>query len=207
MIDQKLLKSLDEYIALNYIPEDPKAGGTLKSAQMPKAQRKAKPLFASFVFKKEDKAEDYQENDAYCSFLAEPSISPESLNSQCEDVGALEFEVDESFSQCLLRMIDERNLSDPEVYNAALIDRRLFSKIRSGKDNKPKKRTVFALIIAMKLNIKEAEELLEKAGYAFSPSILGDVIVKYFIVNGNYDFEVIDQCLLDKDQVPLRTYE
>ncbi|MDO4976844.1 MAG: hypothetical protein Q4E53_06240 [Eubacteriales bacterium] len=116
-----------------------------------------------------------------------------SLEEMLESMG-------ESFQEMLFRKIEERGMTYLEVYKRAGIDRRLSSKIRSNPAYHPSKVIVLQLAISLRLSMKETEDLLSTAEYAFSANNKRDIIIQFFIEKGIYDFDTINYCLYEYEQ-------
>ena len=92
-----------------------------------------------------------------------------------------------SFSDMLLAFISNKGLDRSEVWRAACIDKRYFSKIICHKEYVPVKRTVMALGLALRLSIDDFETLMRSAGYAFMPSSKFDMAIKIFVEHNEFD--------------------
>ncbi len=103
--------------------------------------------------------------------------------------------VGDTFSQAVLYLIDQRGMSDVEVYKRANLDRKLFSKLRSGKGYQPSKQTAVALCIALALNLDDALDLLARAGFTLAACNKADLIVAFFIEHGIYDIFQLNEAL------------
>ena len=130
------------------------------------------------------------------AFLSQNVSSP----SLSRLVNKLDNYLDLTFVDILIRYINEKGWRDSRVYKAAQMDRRLFSKIMSDRNYKPSKDTALALVIALELSLKQASDLLSRAGYTLSHSNKRDVIIEYFIREGIYDLSDINEVLYRLDQ-------
>ena len=181
MEDLKL--QLKKYIAENYIEEN---------------------------FDAEDSAESFSIKDKFCSFFyAKPKRERENFVCAKEDYFCgsvpnfnmiLEKNSGETFSEMLVRLVNESGEKNSAIYNRANIDRRLFSKIVNNSSYQPAKNTVLAFAISLKLSYEMTQKLLDAAGFTLSNKNLSDVIITFFIENKIFDINTINETLYEYKQ-------
>lgn len=113
---------------------------------------------------------------------------------------ALDKTTNKTFVDTVTAYINKKGMRDSEVYKAAKIDRRLFSKIMSDRQYKPAKDTAIAIALALRLSLDEANDLLSRAGYTFSHSNKKDIIIEYFFRERIYKLDDINQVLFNLGQ-------
>lgn len=100
---------------------------------------------------------------------------------------------DKTFAETVMEIIRTKNLDEIAVYKRAHLDRKLFSKLRSNIYYKPSRHTAIALVLALELEMPEAQELLRRAGFALSNNTLEDIIVEYFIKHHIYSILALNE--------------
>lgn len=187
-ISEKLFSDIAEYIDDNYVDEH--TDDCSERLRRMNAFRDKEMVCEACVCEEPDDEIDMLMTVAP---MATPSKKAKSLDDALE-------QIDESFSEMLLRKIDESGMTDAECYKKANIDRKLFSKIRSDKLYKPSKPTAIAFAIALELSLDETKDMLMKAGFALSHSNKFDIIIEYFIENENHNVFEINEALFAFDQ-------
>lgn len=106
----------------------------------------------------------------------------------------------ETFVDAVTLYMVAKNMTSTDVWHAAALDRKLFSKIMCDREYKPSKDTAIAIALALRLSLSEANELLARAGYTFSHSDKRDIIIEYFFNKGCYNLSDINSVLFDLGQ-------
>ena len=112
-------------------------------------------------------------------------------------------QTDAGFTETLLNLIDKTGKKDSEIYKKANISKQHFSKIRNNPNYKPTKPTAIALALALGLNLEETKDLIGRAGYALTNSSKFDLIIQFFVEQGNYNIVEINVALYEFDQALL----
>lgn len=176
-LSEKLFKSVSSYIDENYI-----------------RSKKLDEYGTESMYGSRLEARRIREQEC-ADMSVEAAISMDS-----DDWGQLINDLDAGFSETLLQLIDRTGKKDSEIYKKANVDRKLFSKIRNNMDYRPSKTTALAFAFALELDVEETKDFISRAGFALSHSSKFDVIVEYFLVNGNYNVFELNEVLFAFDQ-------
>ena len=107
------------------------------------------------------------------------------------------------FAHSLDEIREEKGLSPAQLYKAAWIDKRLYSKIMATSNYKPAKNTAISFGLALKLKPDEFASFLQNAGYALSYSSIFDLVVRFCVEREIYDLHDVNALLLQADQKSL----
>ena len=218
-LGQKLYPDLEEYIDRTYVTEkvqeeyfgknsarsDRAYGEALASETVKPVSGRLRNAFPTLgaVFQREKKTASapLKEELRTEASVPEPSVSEptedaeESIDFADEHESKLNERMrhlSDTFSEYLLYLIREKQMENAEVYKRAIVDKKIFSKIKNNPDYHPQKLTALCLCVGAKLNLDEAKDLLARAGYALSPCDKTDIIFSYFIENEIYDMIELD---------------
>lgn len=194
----KLKRELQIYIDKNFVEEaNEKFAGIEKKylSEEKIGNEESKPCYSSATRKKENKFYcariSYSEKSCFYSFFGGDEIDFKKIQDE---------QAEETFSEKLIRLIEESGEKNSVIYNRANIDRRHFSKICNHKNYQPSKLTAAAFAIALKLNFEQTQELLAAAGYTLTKNNLADIIISFFIEKKIFDVDLVNDYLYDYKQ-------
>jgi len=190
-LSEKLFFSVASYIDAHYVAakETEEYGEVFDRVYRP-SQRFRRDWEPEERFAVESSA---AEDCASCYSVPMTAPKPISLEDMLKNADA-------GFSETLLRLIDKTGKKDSEIYKKANLSKQHFSKIRNNPNYKPTKPTAIALALALELDLEQTKDLIGRAGYALTNSSKFDLIVRYFIEQGNYNVMEINMTLYEFDQ-------
>ena len=182
-------QALDEYIALHYIS---------LFDEMEEVQRIEEPIRRVSRSYAHKARRSFPNN--LLKELSAPLTKRSSTPAPSVDIDDIleEFTDIETFTDSMLRIIREKDLIEADIYNAVFMDRKLFSKIRNDRNYQPSKRTAMLLSVALHLTVEETQTFLGKAGYSLTHTNKMDIVVEFFLLQGNYNVLDINEALYDR---------
>lgn len=108
------------------------------------------------------------------------------------------------FAHLLETLRTGRGMSPADLYKAAWVDRRLYSKIM-GPGCRPSKDTALQFAFALKLDGADMDDFLQSAGFVLSESSVRDLVFQFCADRGIHDLHDVNALLFTADQKPLCT--
>ena len=210
-LGERIYPDLEAYIDRNYVKEkreeeygDAYFGSVRPGDRGYEAYREAGHQLEKRLKKPPSKKSFFGLASAMLPAAKEPAPIEEEEDACYSEAGSFDEETDvskldermqhlsDTFSQYLMFLIKEKGLKNADVYKRAIVDKKIFSKIKNNPDHHPQKITALCLCIGAMLNLDESKDLLARAGYALSPCDKTDIIFSYFIENEIYDMIELD---------------
>lgn len=105
------------------------------------------------------------------------------------------------FSEAVMQIMKQKQMSDSQVYKRADISRSVFGNMKANPLYQPSRETALAITVALQLDLDSSENLLAAAGYSFSSASKTDLIIRWSIAHGIDSVEQIND-LLDAYELP-----
>lgn len=206
-LGEKIYPDLEEYIDHNYVeeareeeygdayfafvrPSDTGYGAYLSNTEMIEGRTRKNAKVHKRDSAKESIPYEPLKKDKLCEYNEDPFFDfEEQHESRLADRMR---HMSDTFSEYLMYLIQEKEMENAEVWKRAIVDKKIFSKIKNNVNYHPNKLTALCLCVGAKLNLDESKDLLARAGYALSPCDKTDIIFSYFIENEIYDMIELD---------------
>jgi len=200
MLGEKLYPDLEAYIDFNYVKDkrDEEYGDTCNRTVWSGSE-------CLYTDQLREMYSSRDEDGAYCTSILPARRAETIILDEKEESCAIGFaeahvskleermgHISDTFSQYLLYLIQEKGMENADVYKRAIVDKKVFSKIKNNANYHPQKITALCLCVGARLNMDETRDLLARAGYALSPCDKTDIIFSYFIENEIYDMIELD---------------
>lgn len=215
----KLIRELEEYIALYSFPKKQNKNVNLKNNAIDKTDIRLGSVYISEVSESNDMLDAVLEHcdedalDELINTYGEESEIGQYIRRKrvldytkvCCELNTIERKLEthlkdakhggNPFYESICRHLDRLGYkSDADFYNAIGMPRQQFSRLRDANSTLSKK-TVLWIIVGLKLDYVQACDLLQKGGYHFRKNDMRDVILTYIFRNTTYDLNTVNLIL------------
>ena len=192
-LSEKLFRDVSSFIDERYIRKATlKQYGVADKCSVPGAQQ-------SQILREQKRRRQAEVADVLCESAIMPSAPPPCPN----DLSRFLQKKDAGFVETLLELIQQRGLKNSAVYKRANISKQHFSKLINNPNAAITKPVAVALALALELDLKQTQDLIQRAGYALTNSSIFDLIIQYHIENKIYNVVEINIVLYEFDQMLL----
>ena len=115
-------------------------------------------------------------------------------------------DVDLSFADMCDWWCERKSISKTRFYIDANINKAMFWNMKHHPEQVPKKTNVLACAVGLKLDLAQTRDLLMRAGLTLSPYYELDRVVEKYISANNYDVDMINAALFERDLALLGTF-